>query len=263
MNRSIIVEGLGTTCKITVTPGDLGDDADAQLFELLTEAWSRARVPDSVEANRTVSMKLTQESNTGLLTSTHPDYLLNSVTQSVTRRLIGQRIGELFMLHAAGLANPQTGDAVAFVAPGGTGKTTLAKMYGKRYAYISDETVGIDEERVIYPYVKPLSVVRDGLNKLETSPDALGLVHLQVRPKLIGIVILNRRPDVEGVKVEEMALFDAIIELASQTSSMYSLPDPLQYVARMIDEVDGVQKWTYSEASALGEEIEARLGVPE
>lgn len=51
--------------------------------------------------------------------------------------------------------------------------------------------------------------------------------------------------------------------MAPQSSSLYKLPEPLQFLARTIDMVDGVQRWTYSEWSDVVGLVEDRLGVPE
>ena len=263
MSRSIVISGLGTTCKLSVMPGSEGPEKDNEVFDTLAAAWSRARVEDDVAAPDEVRLSLTNVTNKEIVTGTHLDTLLSSTTQAVTRKLIGQRIGQLLMLHAGCLANPTTGDAIAFVAEGGTGKTTLSNRLGKRYAYITDETCGIDEDLLIHPYMKPLSIRGEGPHKVETSPDVLGLLHPTVETRLTGLVILDRQPEHDGLTITELPLFDAIEELAPQTSSMHRLPDALHFVARIIDQVDGVQKLTYSEIECLTSLFEERLGVPE
>ena len=52
------------------------------------------------------------------------------LTQRIMLSAIGARAGECLMLHAACIANPVTGAAAAFVAPGGTGETTLVSTLG-------------------------------------------------------------------------------------------------------------------------------------
>lgn len=239
MSRSIVISGLGTTCKLSVMPGSEGPEKDNEVFDTLAAAWSRARVEDDVAAPDEVRLSLTNVTNKEIVTGTHLDALLSSTTQAVTRKLIGQRIGQLLMLHAGCLANPTTGEAIAFVAAGGTGKTTLTNRLGRRYSYITDETCGIDEDLLIHPYMKPLSIRSNGPSKIETSPDQLGLVTLDVEPRLVSIVLLDRQPGHEGLTVKELSLFEAIESLAPQTSSMHRLPDPLHCVARIIDQLVG------------------------
>lgn len=263
MSRSIVVAGLGTTCKLTVLPGSEGPEMDNEVFDTLATAWSRARVEDDVVAPDEVQLSFTNVTNKNVVTGVHIDALLSSTTQAVTRKLIGQRIGQLLMLHAGCLANPTTGEAIAFVAAGGTGKTTLTNRLGRGYSYITDETCGIDEDLLIHPYMKPLSIRSNGPSKIETSPDQLGMVTLDVEPRLVSIVLLDRQPGHEGLTIKELSLFEAIESLAPQTSSMHRLPDPLHCVARIIDQVDGVQKLTYSENDSLTSLFEDRLGAPE
>lgn len=47
------------------------------------------------------------------------------------------------MLHAGAVCHPDTSSSIAYAAPGGTGKTTLTRVLGRRYGYLTDETVGI------------------------------------------------------------------------------------------------------------------------
>lgn len=265
MSRSIVVEGLDTTCKITVLPGERGPEIDNEIFDRLAAAWSRARVEDDVAAPQEVQLSLvgSPRPDKEIVTGSSIDALLSSTTQAVTRKLIGEGIGRLLMLHAGSLAHPETGDAIAFVAAGGTGKTTLANRLGQRYSYLTDETCGIDEDLVIHPYMKPLSIRGEGPHKIETSPGSLGLLTPTVTPHLVSIVILDRQEQHDGLTITELPLLEAIEELAPQTSSMHRLPDPLHLVARIIDQVDGIQKLTYSENEVLTQLFEERLGALE
>ena len=70
---------------------------------------------------------------------------------------IAARAGELLMLHAGAVAHPVTGRALVFVAPGGTGKSTLTRRLGKRYGYLSDGTVGSSPDTLrIHPNPQPI-----------------------------------------------------------------------------------------------------------
>ena len=85
---------------------------------------------------------------------------LSGITQQVTRAAIEARAGQLLMFHAGALCDLDTGATIAFVAPGGTGKTTLVRTLGPGRGYVTDETVGVRARRGIEPYCKPLSVRR-------------------------------------------------------------------------------------------------------
>ena len=91
-----------------------------------------------------------------VLRGTDPRDLMQRLTQEITRRSIAAQASNLVMLHGAAVTNLETGASLVFVAPGRTGKTTLARRLGSRWGYVTDETVGIREDGTIAPYEKPL-----------------------------------------------------------------------------------------------------------
>lgn len=185
---------------------------------------------------------------------TRLDAVLQHVTQAVTRSFIAAQAGRLLMLHAGACAHPETGAAVVYVAPGGTGKTTLSRVLGQSLGYLTDETVGITRTGRIRPYQKPLSIRTGGFAapKAETSPDALGLVAAPADPWLRRIVLLDRSDDHTGAPLcEELDIADAIIALAPETSSLSSLDRPLHLVADLLATTGPVLRWRYREATDL------------
>ena len=102
--------------------------------------------------------------------------LAEAVTSEVTIAAILERAGELTMLHACGVADPE-GGVIALVAKSGTGKTTASSQLARTFGYITDETVAIRADGTIVPYPKPLSVKQatTGAAKLQVGPDELGL----------------------------------------------------------------------------------------
>lgn len=166
---------------------------------------------------------------------------------------IGARQGELWMLHAAGVALPD-GRVVVFIGPSGRGKTTAARHLGAAYGYVSDETVGIDEAGRVWPYRKPLSIIEDNPSvKVQRAPSEIGLMPLpDGELRLAAVVLLDRRPDAPDEPViETVDLGDALEELAAQSSYLMSMPAPLQTIAGHVASVGGVQRVTYREASSL------------
>ncbi|HSN43614.1 MAG TPA: ATP-binding protein [Propionibacteriaceae bacterium] len=120
--------------------------------------------------------------------------------------MIQAQVGNLLMLHAGALCDLGSGASVVFVAPGGTGKTTLARTLGVRFGYLTGETVGIDRNGRVHPYPKPLSI-RTGASmshKREVSPDDLGLGYAHPDPYVARVVLLSRSNDHEAMDVEEM-----------------------------------------------------------
>ena len=168
------------------------------------------------------------------------------------------------MLHAAAVGNPDTGASLALVAPGGTGKTTLARLLGAEYAYLTDETVGIREDGVILPYEKPLSIRRSpkSWEKDEVSPDALGLRRPVARPRLRSLALIRREPGHRRPKIVEMGVMDALVTLAPETSALSDLPNPLGLFASHLDSVGPALHITYEEAESLLPTFRDVLGVP-
>ena len=82
----------------------------------------------------------------------HWDRCCASLSIDVTLAALAQRAGELLLLHAAGLAAPDGGGVVVLVGPSGRGKTTAARVLGRHFRYVSDESIGIDTDGTVLPY---------------------------------------------------------------------------------------------------------------
>lgn len=177
---------------------------------------------------------------------------LQASTQRITRSLITAQAGRLLMLHAGAVSHPATGASLVFVAPGGTGKTTLARVLGSRLGYLTDETVGIDRAGRIHAYPKPLSVKQgSGAPKDEIGPDTLGLGQAHPAPWVAQVVLLTRKGGPATPDVEELDPLSAVAAMAPESSSLSSLRQPLGWVRELIRATAPVQRWRYSEASTL------------
>lgn len=180
-------------------------------------------------------------------------WLLETTTQRITLALIEARAGGLLMLHAGGVSDPVTGASVVYVAPSLTGKTTLTQELGRRFGYLSDETIGIDEDLRILPYPKPLSV-RDpaGGRRREVAPAEAGMLPAHQSPRLARLIVLDRRDDHTGQPVlAELDLFDAVPVLAPQTSSLGVMQQGLQRLHELVRRTGPILQVTYREASSL------------
>lgn len=180
--------------------------------------------------------------------------LLQRLTQSVTHAVITARTGELLMLHAAGLAHPETGATAVFVAPGNTGKTTLCRTLGPSRSYVSDETVGVRRDGTITPYLKPLSTRRSDWagTKDEQAPGDVGLAGPEMTPWLAGIVLLRREPDHPGPpRVEELDVLDAVLELTPESSGFMRTDGPLRWLADVLARTGGARRAVYAEVLDL------------
>ncbi|HET8765972.1 MAG TPA: hypothetical protein VFM86_01475 [Pedococcus sp.] len=198
---------------------------------------------------------------------TAPDLedLLQLLTQRITVAAIDALEGRHLMLHAACLADPTTGRAAVFVAPGGTGKTTLVRTLGPGRWYVTDETAVIRSDGSIEPYPKPLSVRRapGSLFKDETAPGAAGLEPPAGPVRAAALAVLHRDDAHVGVPVvTTLGTLDAVVELTHHASHLPSLDRPLQRVAALVESLGGVHSVTYRESADLAELVDGWLAVP-
>lgn len=187
--------------------------------------------------------------------------LLQSLTQSVTMSGIAAQTGHLFMVHAGAVTDPDTGRALAYIAPGGTGKTTLSRLLGATHGYVTDETVAFDDDGRLVPYEKPLSIRPQPFNgtKQETSPDELGLLRVHPDARLHQVVLLRRDESVTTPRLEEISAFDAIPLIAPESSALSELERPLQRLVGLLDQLNPVVVAHYAEASDLAPLLVERL----
>lgn len=236
------IHALGTTLQV-----DLGESIDRAEFD---RAWSRCLVPST-------------DPGADEIRPVAPANSMVSLTQRITRALIESRRGELLMLHAGAVCHPRTGASIAYAAPGGTGKTTLTRLLGQRYGYLTDETVGIDPQtRRIVPYPKPLSMRTPdgGYPKTERGPDELGLLPAHADPYLTTLGILRREDSRREARISKLDLFEAITMLVPETSSLAMLPRPLHLLADLYADLGGIWLLEFGESEQLLPWLAKRLG---
>ncbi|CAH0130414.1 hypothetical protein [Microbacterium sp. Bi128] len=183
---------------------------------------------------------------------------LSDLSTQVTLAALDALRGTRLLLHAAGVT-ADDGRVLALVGPSGRGKTTAATHLGRHFGYVSDESVAVDLDLAVWPYRKPLSVIVDGKPfKQQIAPSDLGLRPLPDAPlRLAGITLLDRQPDTDDPGLRTVDLIDAICELTPQISYLPELPSPLQYVARIVDQVGAVTRLVYRDAAELPEMVTA------
>ncbi len=240
-----VLDRLPTLWEFCAAPvGATGEVAAEVVFDSDPQAWAQA------DADGAVS---------------RPDLedLLQVLTQRITLCAIDSRAGECLMLHAACIADPVTGAAAAFVAPGGTGKTTLVSTLGPGRWYVTDETTVVLDDRTVVPYPKPLSVRRtpDSLFKNETPPSAVGLTAPGDRVHLAALCLLDRNPQHQGApSVETLPTLDALVALVPQTSHLPEMARPLQRLAALCESLGGVHRITYRESADVAGLLDELVG---
>lgn len=181
--------------------------------------------------------------------------LAESITSELTLAAILEQAGHLTMLHACGIADPDTGAVIALVAKSGTGKTTAVSVLARARGYVTDETVAIRPDGEVIPYPKPLSVKQHtaGTAKTQVGPDELGLKECSKELRISAIVLLDRSSDYAGKRpaLRPVPLADAVLALIPDSSSQAKIPQPLQSLCGLIGSVGGVWRVEYAEAEDL------------
>ena len=127
-----------------------GDGLSPEDVERIASSWAACHRPPTGE-ERTVLADVLPSTVDGegvRVLAGSVAQLEESLTSTLTVEAIGVRRGDLLMLHACGVAD-ESGRVLAFVAASGTGKTTMARLLGTRFGYVSDETVGVGEGVIV------------------------------------------------------------------------------------------------------------------
>lgn len=188
---------------------------------------------------------------------------LESATQRITRQLVELQWGNLLMLHAGAVADPSTGRTLAYVAPSGTGKSTLTRLLGREFGYVTDETVGVEPQSLaVLPYPKPITWAEErGARKVEHAPESMGLQVCPPRPHLARLAVL-RRTGIATPTFTELSTVEAMEAVAPETSSLAKLPSALHLLASVFERVGGVTLIEYGEATDILDWCRAALAEP-
>lgn len=181
----------------------------------------------------------------------------------VTCAVIEAGRGRRLMFHAAGLADPDTGRSIGLIAPSGTGKTTAVATLGRRFGYLTDETVIVDPSTLtVTAFPKPLSVLGASGRRPKTlhSPDALGLLPAPDEPRLHALLVLDRDPHHAGPpRLDTLPLDEALRAILPQTSSVSALDRGLVQLCEVVTRLGGIHRLRYAEAESTGELISTLL----
>ncbi len=157
-----------------------GDGAD-KLAAQAKEAWERC-LATSPPPGPTHLIRVVVEaglrparSETAVSAPSH-EAAMEMLSQAVTLAGVTSSAGDLLMLHAAGLADPDTGRTAVLVGPSGMGKSTATKALGREWGFVSDETIAVTASGDLLAYPKPLSLIEGGRWKRQASPGSLGLL---------------------------------------------------------------------------------------
>lgn len=241
MSERIVVSAVGAAIEIDAS------GADAALHRRIRDAWTDALLPRTAVADATVALRPRGDERTQL----------SHLSTDVTLAALAHRRGDLWMLHAAGLAD-ERGRVLVLAAPSGTGKTTVSRHLSARYAYVSDETVGIAADGGIVSYRKPLSIIEEGLaSKTQTAPSAFERAPWPQHPlRLARIAVLDRDPDMDAVPVvTALDTAEALEALTPQTSYLCDMSAPLHFLDALLAATGGAVRIRFRDAVDLDEVI--------
>jgi hypothetical protein len=183
------------------------------------------------------------------------------LTPAVTLAAIGATRGELLMLRAAAVAEPETGRTVVLVGGAGAGKSTAARTLSRHYGYVTDETVALTRSLDVLPYPRPVSLSPDGprRGKVQHPPAELGLVPAPEALRPAALLFLDRQGSPTPPVLTEVPTGEALAQLGGQTSFLGSLDRPLHFLADLVHAAGGAHTVTYSNADDLVAVVEALL----
>lgn len=238
MTEHVNIHVLGLRTRI-----ELGNNLDDGHRLQVRQAWSGALIDEDGETDITVPI------------TAGADFAraMERLTVDVTLAALDALRGQALMFHAAGVADEE-GRVVAFVGPSGRGKTTLSRELGRRWGYVSDETVAVHPGRNVSAYRKPLSVVRSIQPKQQMSPQEAGLRALPKKDlQLAALVLIERDAEADGPAITPMPLAEALPLLVPQMSYLRDQDKPLQTIASLVDAIGGIQRLRYREAETVGD----------
>lgn len=255
MTQGFDVEALGVGLRVEVAGMSRAD------FRGLRAQWRR--VSGAAAPSATISVGVGADASDADVVGRDVDDVGVTLRQLINLRAIERRRQDLLMLHAAGLADPATGDVIALIGPSGAGKTTAASSLGTVLGYVSDETVAVDAGGGVLPFPKPLALKQqDALRKRVVGPDALGLEEVRRPLRLSRLALLDRRDEYLTPTVATVGLEEALGRIIEQTSYLASLPRALQRLDALIRVSGGVQVIRYHHAGDLIEPVSELLRRP-
>lgn len=198
-----------------------------------------------------------------------------SLSGQVTRRVISHLLGERLLLHAGVIDHSRLG-VVLLVGPSGAGKSTAVSVLGRGERYLTDELAVLDPaDLTVTGYPKPVSRVLGAPGdrvKQDVAPTVLGLVPALSAGPPDHVVLLERdrgqgdgnpaeegsgdRPRGAGWEdaaegIDRAGLGEALVRIAEQSSSLWTVPDGLSRLATLLDRCGGALRLHYREAERL------------
>jgi hypothetical protein len=247
------------TRDLTIAPFGLGvrlsfdDTVPDAVIARFQESWSD--VTDVAERPGSAHrVSLTEpEGVAGVIAQPTEEALAEHLGAALTVAAVDACRGRLLSIHASALALPD-GRVVAFTGRPGAGKSTLISLAGRRFGYLTDETVAVRRDGTVLPFRKPIALHAGGSGwKRHRSPAASGMLPLPDAPlRLAGLWLLARDADGPDAPVlEELGFDEALRALLPELSWFAELPSALHHLAALVDAIGGVRRLRYREAESV------------
>lgn len=251
----------------------------AELAEHLTGAWAwcdcRAVLPGAIIDQPLVRALLDEaparvKSARGdtVVAGSSLSEVAGLLTPTITAAALEAASGEMVLLHAAAVADPETGRTVILVGPSGTGKSTAAvTLTGPTgsFTYVTDETVALGHDLIPQSFAKPLSLLPPGQDwgKEQHAPADLRLRRAPRDLTLAAIVFLERSlPAGEEPIVLRLAHHETIARLGENSSYLRLLERPVHRLTEVARATGGGVLVGYHEATDLAPVIQTLLATP-
>lgn len=178
-----------------------------------------------------------------------------AVSGYITREVISALIGEKLLLHSGAVRIPGHG-VVLLIGPSGAGKSTASTHLGRMGEYLTDELTILDPQSLrVTGFPKPVSRIQrdlDGAPKRDLGLASQGLRPIRESEPPSHVLLLNRRQEGEGTSgVRRLPLHEAVLQMVAQSSSVWTLPDGLETMARLLTSVGGAVEITYADADEI------------
>lgn len=256
-----------------------------ELADRLARLWRRATVELTGDerpfqiAPATVRLPI---DSSGVPQGVHlndPAALPYAFSRALTLASLSALGGEALLLHAAALASADGRRAVVLVGPSGAGKSTAVLRLGQRFGYVTDEAVAVTDDLTVKSYPKPVSLAPDPLDpdspdsdspdsasrdeprdtdKVERSPDELGLAATPAAPRLAAVIQLCRSSGVARPRLDRIGVLDAVLGVLPEASAIDKLPEPLHRLVAVLRAGGGPYRLTYAD---IGDCVDLIAGV--
>ncbi|MGV1034448.1 MAG: hypothetical protein ACOYBP_04425 [Microbacteriaceae bacterium] len=266
--KDIWVEAAGVRCCISLSGAAVTPDA----FQRFQEQWSSCASPalePAVQLRYVVSPDPAERAaglHQGSKAFVSIDNACDVIVTDVTLAIIEHADPELFLLHAAAVAHPQTGDVIGLIGPSGAGKSTAVLRLSRDFSYVTDELLAVEwPSRKVLPVPKPVARLTDAdtFVKQLVGPDELLSPQLPDNVSLRRLYVLSRDDHYAAEPViEPLDVLEAVSLCVPQISYLMRRSHPATDLAALLGLSGGVARVRYRDAAQLPELFATELNAP-